>query len=104
MIRRCRLLGPVNSAAITPLATEVEAGPDLNYRVDTLIAPDFAVEVDGYTYHNGPEQMTEDARRRNRLSLSGVQTLVDTWKDAVFDGHRVLAEVQNALDRLSANG
>jgi very-short-patch-repair endonuclease len=99
--RTMRLL---RQAAITPLAAEVKAGPDLSYRVDILIAPGLAVEVDGYTYHNGPEQMTEDARRRNRLSLSGVHTLVYTWKDVVFDGHRVVAEVRNALDRLSANG
>ena len=51
-------------------------------------------------YHNSPGQMAEDARRRNRLQLSGVQTLVYTWRDVVYDGHRVVAEVRNALDRL----
>ena len=99
--RTMRLL---RQAAITPLAAEVKAGPDLSYRVDILIAPGLAVEVDGYTYHNGPEQMTEDARRRNRLSLSGVQTLVYTWKDMVFDGHRVVAEVRNAWTACPRSG
>jgi very-short-patch-repair endonuclease len=90
----------LTQAAIRPLAAEVKAGPDLSYRVDILIAPGLAVEVDGYTYHSGPGQMAEDARRRNRLQLSGVQTLVYTWRDVVYDGHRVVAEVRNALDRL----
>jgi very-short-patch-repair endonuclease len=93
----------LRQAAIRPLAAEVKAGPDLSYRVDILVAPGLAVEVDGYTFHNGPEQMTEDARRRNRLQLSGVQTLVYTWRDVVYDGHRVVAEVRNSLDRLSRN-
>ncbi|HUC13139.1 MAG TPA: type IV toxin-antitoxin system AbiEi family antitoxin domain-containing protein [Acidimicrobiales bacterium] len=96
-----RVLRLLRQAAIRPLAAEVKAGPDLSYRVDVLVAPGLAVEVDGYAYHNGPEQMAEDARRRNRLHLSGVQTLVYTWRDVVYDGHRLVAEVRNALDRLS---
>ena len=95
-----RVLRLLRQAAIKPVATEVKAGPDLSYRVDILVAPGLAVEVDGYAYHNGPEQMAEDARRRNRLHLSGLQTLVYTWRDIVYDGHRVVAEVPNALDRL----
>ena len=98
-----RVMRLLRQAAIRPLAAEVKAGPDPSYRVDILVAPGLAVEVDGYTYHNGPEQMTEDARRRNRLQLSGVQTLVYTWRDVVYDGHRVVAEVRNSLDRLSRN-
>jgi hypothetical protein len=43
--------------------------------------------------------MTEDARRRNRLYLSGTQLLVYTWRDVVFDGHRVIAEVRQALSQ-----
>jgi very-short-patch-repair endonuclease len=98
-----RVMRLMRQAAIRPLAAEVKAGPDLSYRVDILIAPGLAVEVDGYTHHSGPEQMAEDARRRNRLQLSGVQTLVYTWRDVVYDGHRVVAEVRNAMDRLSRN-
>jgi len=95
-----RVMRLLRQAAIKPLAAEVKAGPDLRYRVDILIAPGLALEVDGYMYHNSPGQMAEDARRRNRLQLSGVQTLVYTWRDVVYDGHRVVAEVRNALDRL----
>jgi very-short-patch-repair endonuclease len=98
-----RVMRLLRQAAIRPLAAEVKVGPDLSYRVDILVAPGLAVEVDGYTFHNGPEQMAEDARRRNRLQLSGVQTLVYTWRDVVYDGHRVVAEVRNALDRLARN-
>ncbi len=99
-----RVIRLLRQAAIRPMAAEVKAGPDLSYRVDLLIAPGLAVEVDGYTHHSGPEQMAEDARRRNRLNLSGVQTLVYTWKDVVYDGHRVVAEVRHAMDRLSRSG
>ena len=94
------MLRLLRQAAIKPVAAEVKAGPDLSYRVDILVAPGLAVEVDGYAYHNGPKQMAEDARRRNRLHLSGLQTLVYTWRDIVYDGYRVVAEVRNALDRL----
>jgi len=68
----------LDRAGIRPLAVEVKTGSDLNYRIDILLRPDLAVEVDGYSYHQGAEQMTEDARRRNRLFLSGVRLLVYT--------------------------
>ena len=82
---------------MSPLAVEVRTGDDLSYRVDIMLRPGLALEVDGYAFHHTPEQLTEDARRRNRLYLSGTQVLVYTWKDIVYDGHRVIAEVRQAL-------
>ncbi len=92
-----RVLRLLKRAGVTPLAIEVKAGSDLSYRVDIVLRPGLALEVDGYAFHHSPEQMAEDARRRNRLYLSGTQVLVYTWRDVVFDGHRVIAEVRQAL-------
>lgn len=91
-----RVLRLLHQAGVKPLAVEVKTNNDLSYRVDVLLRPGLALEVDGYAYHASPEQMTEDARRRNRLRLSGTQVLVYTWKDVVHDGHRLLAEVRLA--------
>ena len=92
-----RALRLLSQARVSPLAVEVRTGDDLSYRVDIMLRPGLALEVDGYTFHHTPEQLTEDARRRNRLYLSGTQVLVYTWKDIVYDGHRVIAEVRQAL-------
>ena len=97
--RAVRLL---TRAGITPLGVEIKVGNDLSYRVDLLLRPGLAVEVDGYAFHHSPEQLTEDARRRNRLYLSGTQVLVYTWKDISYDGHRVVAEIRQALAQKSA--
>ena len=92
-----RALRLLSQAGVSPLAVEVRMGDDLSYRVDILLRSGLALEVDGYAFHHTPEQLTEDARRRNRLYLGGTQVLVYTWKDIVYDGHRVIAEVRQAL-------
>lgn len=84
-------------AGIVPLGTEVTPHSDLGYRVDFMLAPGLAMEVDGYAYHQGAAQMANDARRRNRLKLAGTSVLVYTWRDIAFDGGRVLNEVRMAL-------
>lgn len=92
----------LHNAGIIPLATEVTPHRDLGYRVDILLGPGLALEVDGYSYHHSAEQMTKDARRRNRLSLAGTRVLVYTWRDIAYDGHRVLAEVRAAMAQAAA--
>jgi very-short-patch-repair endonuclease len=92
-----RALRLLHRAGLRPLAVEAKAPDDLRYRVDILLRPGLAMEVDGYSYHHSPEQMTEDARRRNRLLASGTRVLVYTWRDITHDGHRVIAELRNAL-------
>jgi hypothetical protein len=92
-----KVLRLLTSAGVTPIAVEVKPTSDLSYRVDVMLAPGLALEVDGYAYHHSPEQMTEDARRRNRLYLNGTQILVYTWRDVVYDAHRLLAEVHQAM-------
>jgi hypothetical protein len=39
-------------AGIKPLSIEVKVAADLNYRVDILLVPGLAIEVDGYPYHH----------------------------------------------------
>lgn len=84
-------------AGVRPLAVEVHAGPDACYRLDCVLAPTLAIEVDGFAYHASPEQKGHDERRRNRLRLEGWMLLVYTWQDVVHDGTRIVAEVRTAL-------
>lgn len=87
----------LQGARIKPAGLEVKAGDDLEYRVDIYLCPGLAMEVDGYAYHRSSEQMAADTRRRNRLYPSGTQVLVYTWRDVIYDGHRVVAEARDAL-------
>ncbi len=66
-----------------------------------MLCAGLALEVDGYSYHQGAEQMAEDVRRRNRLHLSGTRVLVYTWRDIAYDGHRVVQEVRWAMAQRS---
>ncbi|HET6875211.1 MAG TPA: DUF559 domain-containing protein, partial [Acidimicrobiales bacterium] len=86
-------------AGITPVATEVVAGPEGQFRVDTLITEALAVEVDGHAHHSTPEQKAYDERRRNEIRMGGVFLLVYTWRDVVMDGRRVVAEIHRARAR-----
>jgi very-short-patch-repair endonuclease len=90
-------------AGIKPASVEVKVTDDLGYRVDILLRPGLAMEVDGYAYHHSPEQMSEDARRRNRLLVSGTRVLVYTWRDITHDGHRVIAELRHALAQVDGS-
>jgi very-short-patch-repair endonuclease len=87
----------LRAAGIEIIGLEVVAGPEGQYRLDTLLSPTLAVEVDGYSYHASPEQMAYDARRRNELRISGMFLLVYTWSDIVYDGARVIREIHEAL-------
>jgi very-short-patch-repair endonuclease len=94
-----RLLRLLRQGGIEPIGTEVWIGPENRYRIDTMLAKEVVVEVDGYAYHNSPEQVTEDKRRRQRLRLCGLTVMEYTWIDVVLDGRRVLAEARQALSR-----
>jgi hypothetical protein len=80
-----------------PLAVEVAAGDDGRYRIDTMLDPAVAMEVDGYTYHSSPEAKGNDERRRNRIRLGGIFLMVYDWVDVSRDGRRVLSECRQAL-------
>lgn len=94
-----KLLRLLRQNGIEPLGIEVKIGDDARYRVDCLVSPRVAVEVDGYAFHHTPEQKAEDERRRNRLRLGGQFLLTYTWRDITLDGARVIAEIRQALSR-----
>jgi hypothetical protein len=87
------------SVGIRPVATEVVAGPQGEYRIDVMLSETVAVEVDGHAYHSTPEQKQYDERRRTQLRLGGMFVLVYTWRDITGDGRRVAAECRTALAR-----
>jgi very-short-patch-repair endonuclease/predicted transcriptional regulator of viral defense system len=92
-----RTLRMLRRFGIEPLATEVRMGPDGRYRVDVVLAPTLIMEVDGFAYHAGPEQMAEDKRRRTELRLGGTTVLEYTWRDITYNPERVIREVRLAL-------
>ena len=94
-----KLLRLLHQAGIRPAGVEVEAGPDGRYRLDTLLVEGVSLEVDGFSNHSSPEQVTEDNRRRQRLRSEGLVVLVYTWRDITLDGRRVIEEVRKTLDR-----
>ncbi len=80
---------------------EVWAGPDDRYRLDFMLVPPVAMEVDGYTHHWSPEAKAHDEARRNRLRLDGIFLLVYTWIDIRFDQFRMRSEISTALARFA---
>jgi hypothetical protein len=80
-------------------AREVRAGPDGRYRLDFVLVPPVAMEVDGYTYHWSPEAKAHDEARRNQLRLDGIFLLVYTWLDVRVDQRRIFVETTAALAR-----
>src|SRR5262249_20300649 len=50
-----RYLRLLYQAGITPLEAEVVVGEGGRYRIDTLLTPTLASEVDGYAHHSSPE-------------------------------------------------
>ncbi len=99
-ILETRTLRLLKHAGIRCEGVEVGASAKYSYRVDVMLRPGLALEVDGYSFHRSPEQMTADARRRNRLCLGGTQVLVYTWRDVVHDGHRLVSEIRTALAQM----
>jgi len=100
-----RLLRLLERVGIVAMATEVvisTGDPDgrepASYRLDTMIVPGLAVEVDGFRYHHSPEHKTADERRRNRIRLGGTFLLVYTWWDVINEPARVVTEIRAALD------
>jgi very-short-patch-repair endonuclease len=83
---------------------EVKMGTDGRYRVDTLLDPAVAMEVDGYTYHAGPELKAGDGRRRGRLRLGGTFVLVFDWNEVLRDARRIGAECGEAIAKHGVGG
>jgi hypothetical protein len=84
--------------------SEVAAGPDDRFRLDYLLLPPVAMEVDGYTHHRSPEAKAADEARRNQLRLDGLFLLVYTWIDIRAEQGRLYREITTALARLCHPG
>jgi hypothetical protein len=92
-------MGLLNRWGLPVHGREVKAGPDDRYRLDFMLDPPVAMEVDGYTHHWSPEAKAHDEARRNRLRLDGVFLLVYTWLDVRCDQLRIYHETTTALAR-----
>jgi hypothetical protein len=92
-----RVLRLLSRIGIEPLGVEVKMGSEGQYRVDTLLDPTVAMEVDGHTYHAAPELKAEDERRRGRLRLGGTFVLVYDWTEVLRDAGRIAAECHEAI-------
>jgi len=62
------------------LDRDVVAGPDGEYRIDFVLAPSVAWELDGYVWHFSPEHKARDDRRRNLLRVEGWDLYVSDWR------------------------
>lgn len=49
------------------------------YRLDILIRPGLALEVDGFAFHSSPEAKAADSVRRNALRLEGIVVIEANW-------------------------
>ncbi|MDQ2728055.1 MAG: endonuclease domain-containing protein [Actinomycetota bacterium] len=95
-----RLLRLLARGGIQPAGVEVRVdGEDGCYRLDVVLSTSVALEVDGYRYHAGSDDMGRDLHRHNDLRLQGWVVLRFTWVDVIRDGDRVLAQVGEALRR-----
>lgn len=93
--RTLRLLA---AGGIRPVGVEVRVDEG-RYRLDVVLSPTVALEVDGYAYHASPQAMGRDLRRRRDLGRVGWTVLPFTWLDITSDGPKVLREVRDALRR-----
>jgi hypothetical protein len=84
--------------------SEVKTGPDDRYRLDYLLLPPVALEVDGYSHHWSPEAKAADETRRNQLRLGGLFLLVYTFVDIRAEQRRMYREITMALSRLCPPG
>ena len=82
---------------ITPAGTEVVV-LDGRYRLDVLLCPGVALEVDGYSFHWSPEAKAADSMRRNELRLAGIVVVEADWITVMREPHRLRATVRAALD------
>lgn len=73
IVRRC-----LHGWGIEPLAVEHRVMHD-RYRLDFVLCPRLALEVDGFAYHSSPEAKAADAIRRNELRLEGWTVIEADW-------------------------
>jgi hypothetical protein len=92
-----RTLRVLRTCGVEPIGTEVVVC-DGRYRLDILLKPGMALEVDGYTFHWSPEAKAADSRRRNDLRLSGIIVLEADWVTVIREPQSLQATVLAALE------
>jgi hypothetical protein len=91
-----RTLRVLAAAGIRPAGCQVAAAAGA-YRLDFLLRPGLALEVDGFAYHSSPEAKNADSRRRNQLRLAGVVIIESDWTEITRHPARFTATVRAAL-------
>lgn len=91
-----RTLRLLRGWGIVPVGTEAEVC-DGRYRVDFLLRPGVALEVDGFAFHWSPEAKAADSRRRNDLRLAGVVVIEADWVTVTRYPERLRPAVVAAL-------
>ncbi len=91
-----RVLRLLRIWGITPLGCEVVAAGG-SYRLDFLILPGLALEVDGFAYHSSPAAKSADSIRRNRLQLAGYVVLQSDWVEVYRHPERLRAALLDAI-------
>jgi hypothetical protein len=96
-----RTLRLLKGCGIVPIGTEVVVC-DGRYRLDMVLRPRLALEVDGYAFHWSPEAKAADSRRRNELRLSGIVVLEADWITVIREPQRLQATVLTAIGLVAA--
>lgn len=95
---------PETFARIALLAAGFSVEPQVHIvgvgAVDLLVEELVVVELDGFAYHGDRTQFREDRRRDRALQLIGVPVLRFTYRDAVDDVARLVAEVGSLVLQL----
>ena len=94
-----RGIGFLKQYRIPCLSREVVAGPDGEYRIDYVLAPEVAWELDGYAWHFSPEHKARDERRRNQLRVGGWELYVSDWRSLSREPSLIAQTLRIAIAR-----
>ncbi|WP_294568084.1 endonuclease domain-containing protein [uncultured Arthrobacter sp.] len=72
-------------------------------RLDLFVEGRLGVEVDGRSYHSGPEEFAEDRRRWNLLTVGGIRVLRVTYAMVVHHPEQFLALIRQGLATVPAH-
>jgi very-short-patch-repair endonuclease len=98
-----RVLRLLRQWRISPIGVEVVVA-DGRYRIDVMLAPGLALEVDGYAFHWSPEAKAADSQRRNRLALQGIRVVEADWVTVMRHPDQLREAIELALRQvLTAN-
>jgi very-short-patch-repair endonuclease len=90
----------LKSWGIAPLRVEVRV-VDGRYRIDILLAPGLALEVDGFAYHSTPRARSYDLHRRNEIRVAGTHLIETDWITVTHEPERLRAEIEAAFAHLT---